>query len=429
VDKLLNTLNQEVNPQELRPSKYPWLIVVSMCCIMFGVMGSTSSSMPVFTPVIVKALGVPVTAVAFFFSIRTLVMAAFQPVAAKLLQKYDVRLIATLAVIVNQFSMFIMAYYTAIWQWYISAVLGGLSLGVICYIIVPVILGNWFKVRLGTVIGISTAFTGVGGMVLAPITGQIIAASGYQSAYMIISMIGLVFSLPFTLFVLRSRPEDKKTLPYGAGQSDKKATTEVQWGFLFKEALHSPIFYLMLIGGFLTFFAGSFLTEVVNLAVSRGFSIENAAKVSSMMSFGIILGKLFLGFIRDHKGVIATYITGAVLVCAAFLLLVSSNISPNMTYLGGFLFGMCCGWMSVGPPLLARATIGNRDYAPLYAIAMSCGTVVSAIGHPVYARIFDTTGSYSGATLIVIVAALIALVAAIIAVKMSKKHFAGEYHV
>jgi MFS family permease len=428
ITNLLNTLAEPVKPVKFKESKYPWLIVVSMSVIMFASVATTSNTMPLFTPVISEALGFSVASIAVFFSIRVLVMTGFQPFAAKLLQIMDVRIVATAAVLLNGISMFAMAFYTEIWHWYISAVINGLGLAVICYIIIPAILSNWFVVRLGTVIGLSSAFSGLGGMILSPIGGQIIASMGYQTSYMILGAFGAVLCLPFTLFVLRTKPSDKNLLPYGAGRTEE-TKKEIQWGFLFKEALRSPIFYIMLIGGFTPFVAGNFLTQVVNLAVANGFSIENAAMVGTCLNLGILVGKFGLGWIRDQWGVIATYIVGTVLIIAAFLLLANSGINPMITYIGGFVFGMCASMMSVAPPLLARATIGNKDYAPLFAVVMSCGTLVGVFMNPIYGAIFDATGSYVAVTWFVIAAAVIASICAIISVRMSKKKFRDEYQV
>ena len=82
-------------------------------------------------------------------------------------------------------------------------------------------------------------------------------------------------------------------------------------GMTVKEMVRTPQFvlvYLIVIG---IYFAGSFMQDVTNMAVSKGFDITHAAQVSTAMMLGIIFGKIVLGIINDHIGTRTCLVIGA----------------------------------------------------------------------------------------------------------------------
>ena len=134
---------------------------------MHGTMGTVSSCMGIFTPSVAEDLGVPVTAVALYFTIRTLTMAVFQPVAGILFNKIDIRLLIGISVLLSNGGMMLMSQFHHIWGWYICAVINGIGLAFICYLLIPIVLNNWFKTNLSLSIGLATACSGIGGAILS----------------------------------------------------------------------------------------------------------------------------------------------------------------------------------------------------------------------------------------------------------------------
>ena len=63
----------ENNVQTQKKFHYAWIILVAMCGIMIGTMGTVSSCMGIFTPSVAEDLGVPVTAVALYLDRKSVV--------------------------------------------------------------------------------------------------------------------------------------------------------------------------------------------------------------------------------------------------------------------------------------------------------------------------------------------------------------------
>lgn len=385
----------EQNIQTQKKFHYAWIILIAMCGIMIGTMGTVSSCMGIFTPAVAEDLGVPVTAVAVYFTIRTLVMAVFQPVAGVLFNKIDIRLLIGIAVVLSNGGMMLMSQFHHIWGWYICAVLNGIGLAFICYLLIPIVLNNWFKTNVSVSIGLATACTGIGGAIFSPLCGQWIATYGFRTTYLMVGGIGMIISLICARFLLRSRPEDKGLKPLGAEKVEKEGTPAVDTrGMTVKEMVRTPQFVLVYVIVIGIYFAGSFMQDVTNMAVSKGFDIAHAAQVSTAMMLGIIFGKIVLGIINDHIGTRTCLVIGALFGLASFIFLIQGGADPMWVYIGGFLFGACCAAMSVNPAFAVKRAFGNKEYAKIFSYAATAGVLTSAVGHPIYAAVYDLTGSY-----------------------------------
>ncbi len=406
----------ENNVQTQKKFHYAWIILVAMCGIMIGTMGTVSSCMGIFTPSVAEDLGVPVTAVALYFTIRTLTMAVFQPVAGILFNKIDIRLLIGISVLLSNGGMMLMSQFHHIWGWYICAVINGIGLAFICYLLIPIVLNNWFKTNLSLSIGLATACSGIGGAIFSPLCGQWIAAYGFRNTYLIVGGIGLVISMICALFLLRTKPEDKGLRPLGAEKVEKEGAPAIDTrGMTLKEMVKTPQFVLVYVIVIGIYFAGSFMQDVTNMAVSKGFDIEHASVVSTAMMLGIVFGKIVLGILNDHIGTKTTLVVGALFGIVSFAFLVQGGSSPVFVYVGGFLFGACCAAMSVNPAFAIKRAFGNKEYAKIYSYAATAGVLTSAVGHPIYAAVYDLTGSYNG----VMVACIIALVIVIVLTYLS----------
>lgn len=401
----------ETNVEQKKSGKFhfAYLVLIATCAIQFGCMGTVSSCMGVFTPSVIADLGTTATAVSLYFSIRTLTMAIFQPVAAYLFKKMDARLSVGLAVVLANGSMIMLSWCYNIAWWYVSAVIAGIGLAFICYLMSPILLNNWFKTGYGTAMGISLAFTGVGGMVFAPLVGQWIATYGFRTAYILTGGIGGAIALVFAILLLRTRPEDKGLKPVGYGV-EKKTVISDDSGMTVKEMLKTPAFICAFLVTIFVFFGTCFMTDLTNMAVSKGFDITLASILSSCLSFGIIVGKLVLGFINDHKGARTTVLIGVVFGIVGLILLICSSMSPYFAFIGAFLFGCYVAAMSVCPPLVIRYAFGGKNYAKIYSYAAVVGVLTSTVSHPIYASTFDATGGYDVALVVAIVAAVLSVV-------------------
>ncbi len=377
---------------------YGWVVMIGCCLIMLGTMGIMSGgSIGVYMTPAAEALGTTRTAISLYDTIRTLVMALFQSVAAILFKKYDVRITVSLAALFCGGGAIVIGLMNSVAGWYVGAVLNGIGLSFICYMLIPIVINNWFHASMGLAAGIAMSCSGLGGAIFAPIVGALIESYSWTTAIMITGAIGAVISILAAALLLRTRPEDKGLLPYGykEGVEAAAAAEADHKGLSVKDALRSPYFYIIILSIMLIYFYGSFQIHITNYAVSVGFPIDLASRVASLMMIGLVAGKIILGFVNDRLGGLATLAAAVILVLAAVITLVTSHGAVMSVFIGAFLVGMSAGSLQLVPAMLIRGSMGNKDYGKLYGYAATVGVLVSAIAAPVYAAILEATGTYN----------------------------------
>ena len=187
-------------------------------------------------------------------------MALFQSVAAILFKKYDVRITVSLAALFCGGGAIVIGLMNSVAGWYVGAVLNGIGLSFICYMLIPIVINNWFHASMGLAAGIAMSCSGLGGAIFAPIVGALIESYSWTTAIMITGAIGAVISILAAALLLRTRPEDKGLLPYGykEGVEAAAAAEADHKGLSVKDALRSPYFYIIILSIMLIYFYGSF---------------------------------------------------------------------------------------------------------------------------------------------------------------------------
>lgn len=402
---------------------YCWVILISCCVIGFCTLATVANCMGTFMPSVIEAMGTTSTKFSLYFTFLNITLMIGQPIAQMCMKKFDIRICASVAVTLSCGAVALMSTYTSITGWYFSAVLNALGLSFICYLLFPIVLGNWFKKSYGTVFGIASCMSGLGGTLWTANVGKWISAFGYQKAYLICAAIGWCFAMPFCIFGLRTKPADKGLLPYGADEKESVATVQEEEakGFTMKEAMKTPFFWMMLISVLCIHFMGTFQNQITNFAVSMGFPIENASVVASCLLFGAVLGKIGLGWIHDHFGIRITWCTAIICLLIALALFLFGGGTSTIVFIGGFIFGCGYALMGIGSPLLIRATLGHKDYGAIFSYVIALGTFVNAFAPLVYSGIYDRTGSYFGGLYICGGALIVSLIVANVLISKTKK--------
>lgn len=412
-------------------SKWPIMQVIACAAIMFGTMGLIANSTSIFTAQVVSEYGFTTTQSQLFFSIQNFVMVFLIPVAQVLGNKLNYRVCISVSVFLASLGLILLSVWKTPGTFYISAVLYGISYSFVCYLLVSIVIANWYKTNAGTMMGIASAFTGIGGAIWSTVAGQLCGNLGLSKAALIMGIISLIISMPFAIFVIRKDPSDVGQLPVGYDASkvseDKKTSPADEYGFTLKEAIHSPIFWIAAIGCFFVYYACQFQTIFTTYAkVGLGISTEISALMSSMIMIGLIVGKILLGFLNDHFGTKVLYIYSLVAGAIALLLFYTASASSSVQlYVGAFLFGSFFALMSIGTPQLTRYAFGPKEYAKIMSWLMTVGLLANACASLLNGIIADAIG-YNVAILLGLILAVIGVILTLIAISMGKKKWEKE---
>lgn len=386
--------------------------------------------MGIFFPELASDYGVQTSSITLYLSIGGICMAIWSPIYGKLLAKYDLRVLTSIMVLLVACCFVSFSFCTSLIQIWVTGalmVVGSLSL---LALTIPTMINRWFKDRAGALIGFVAAFTGVGGVVFIQIGQSIMSTMGYRTAFLVYAVIVAVLCLPFTLFVVRSRPEDRGMLPYISSKSveagsDAAATVASKnWSVNVAAAMKSPAFYLVCIcGGIanIVVMIAQFFPTYVNALQEAGTAvIITGALLASIVSAGQAICKFIVGAVSDFGAVKMILVSCAlgIIGIACIWLFPTSFAMPA----GGFVFGFFYASVSVILPILASAVFGSgENYSIVYGRAMTIINILAIPAGFMWPVIAEMLGGWGAAFLVAIIFIALFAVCGFFAIKLGKK--------
>ncbi|MCM1006150.1 MAG: MFS transporter [Prevotella sp.] len=373
-------------------------IIVACCCLMMGVnIGLTFSCAGIFYKPVSESIGVSTGKFGIYMSVMYVASSLMLPAAGRMLEKYSARLLFSISSAIMGLTFLAMAFFTDVWEFYAAGAVLGATLSFLLYLSFPTMVNRWFDAKVGLLIGVCSAASGIGGMIFNPIAGAIITAVGWRMAYGVFAAVILFVVTPVLYILLRDYPADKGLLPYGADVAEKadvgvdNKKTSAGKGIEYYKAIRMPVFYLLVLFAFLMMGVSTLNLFIPGYTESLEYSIESAAWAASASMAGVTLGKLVLGYINDRNctaGVLVTTLGGAV----GLLIMLLGHDGLWLILGGAFLFGWAYAGVTVQTAMLTRAVFGNRSYARIYSIisiALAAGGAVASGG---WGLLADATG-------------------------------------
>lgn len=405
---------------------YAWLVLLGCCALQGGCLGLINNCAGLFYAPVCNDLGFEMGSFTSYRMLYSISSALTLPLAAKILQKFDVRVTISAAVIVFGLCNVMMGTFTALAQWYAVGILQGIASSFLCYLPAPVLLTNWFHKKSGTAIGISAAFSGLVGMMGSSGLGAAIPAIGWRASYMAVGIICIALILPFSVFVLRYRPEDKKMRAYGAEEETavpenvrKSALAGKEQTTGIRDFLKQPIFYVALIAYATSMASGNLNLFLTPFGLASGLSMGMAAMLTTLSLFGNMSSKLVLGKASDTFGVVGTFLISMAISCAGHLLIFTGVTGAIMA--GSLFYGITLPISSVMLPLFCQLYWKGNTYGTAFSYISMAGTLLAAPCNTLFGRFYDVTGNYN-LTIIVSFALMAATIVMVwIAAKAGKR--------
>lgn len=375
-----------------------WLMLIGCSIMTAGTLGAIFGGCGVFYVPICTDLGFARSEIASWQQAHFLSMIPAMPLAAKVLERFNIRVVMSVSAIACAVAAALMGTYTQIWQWVCSGIVYG-TFGT-CLMQLPqaAILGNWFEKKTGLAMGISTAVGSIGSAACALVFANIIQASNWHVAYFVQGAVVAAASLPFTLFVFRLRPSDVGATPYGYDPSAASASAAEappsQYGVPPKRGLRSAAFVMIfLFAGIAALIGSGFDAHLPGYAESIGYSALFGASLVSALQLGSFCEKLLMGWANDRFGIQRTVYIEFAVVALGMLGLVLFRSEAGLLA-AAFLFGVQDSFTSISLPLLLRKFFGERDFTQYYAWARIGSGIFGSFGSRLVGLSFDTTGSF-----------------------------------
>jgi MFS family permease len=260
---------------------------------------------------------------------------------------------------------------------------------------------RWFTKRRGMMSGIVKVGTGAGMFIMPLVAGWFITAHGWRNAYLVLGLIAMV-SVILVAQLLKRDPAQMGLKPYGAEEVNAESVELAGKGLSFREALRTRQLWTICIIYFIAWYMG--MTNSVHIvahAIDLGISSFQAAGVLSTIGGISIIGRVVMGSAGDHLGNRrALGISFVVIIIPLFLLQFAGEIWALYLYAAVYGFGHG-GFFALVSPLVAEI-FGTISHGSILGGVLFLGQMGGAVGPAVTGLIFDVTGSYRLAFMIML---------------------------
>ena len=361
--------------------------MVALCFIHIFIHMGALNTLGVFMSFIIDENNFLTTTTSFMFSFAGIGAALTGMfITPRLIKKIGPRVLMIFSTIVTVCHMIWYALAHSLWEYYISAVLGGFAIGIGLYAATGAIIGAWFVRNRLTMLGIVSAASSLGSAVLNSVSGTLIANIGYRHTYFILAALVFVVGA-LEQIGIRNKPSDVGQEPLMPLATETVVTPKELPGLTIKEAVKTPSFYLLFIGGIFgaISWTGVNMFIVTLLRRNYGMPIQTASIFDAVLRICITIALLFSGKIAEKLGpkLYILYVGVFFSIGVLILLLTGSNIIDMLVLLVIAMIFMAAGAAnsSANAQILANGIFGPKDFSAIqsYLIpGMNLGLAVSA---------------------------------------------------
>ncbi|XTP11044.1 MFS transporter [Streptomyces albus subsp. chlorinus] len=360
--------------------------------------------------------------ISFAVGLNVLLYGLTAPFASALMERYGIRQVVTVALLLISAGSGLTVFMRAEWQLVLCwGLLVGVGSGSMALAFAATVANRWFVARRGLVSGILTAGSATGQLVFLPLLALLVEGAGWRSAALVVCGAALTV-VPLVVWLLRDRPEDIGLRPYGAGPGYE--TPEADTGGALRRTLavlggaaRTRVFWL-LAGSFAICGASSnglMSTHFVPAAHDHGMAVPVAASLLAAIGVLDLIGTVGSGWLTDRfdaRRLLAVYYGLRGLSLLLLPMLFAGSVRPPMVF---FIVFYGLDWVATVPPTMAlcREHFG-ADGAVVFGWVLAAHQAGASVIAFVAGLVRDATGTYdlawTGTGVLCALAALMALV-------------------
>ena len=319
-------------------------------------------------------------------AIRFALFGLLGPFAAILMERYGLRRIACMALVLIAAGLLWATRMNALWQLFILwGLVLGIGSGLTALVLGATVANSWFERRRGLVLGILTASSATGQLIFLPLAATLIQHYGWRVA-VAPNVVGCLTISALAFCFLRDRPQQLGLAPYGADPRQSTAVT-APWRPDFAEPLRAlakasrnSTFWVL--SG--TFFvcglstSGLIQTHFISLCGDYGLAAVPAASVLAMIGAFDFVGTIGSGWLSDRYDNRKLLFWYYGLRGLSLIWLPHSDFSLYGLSLFAMFYGL--DWVATVPPTvkLASAAFDKQRGAMIFGWIFACHQLGSA---------------------------------------------------
>ncbi|MFN8638536.1 MAG: MFS transporter [Dehalococcoidia bacterium] len=386
-----------------RPVFYGWWLLAASVAAMALGSGVSFWAFGLYIEPLESQFGWSRAEVSLGFSAALLVSGVSGPLIGRWVDVRGPRSAILVGATLTALSYLLLATTSTLWEWYVYSSINAVLRQLMFFIPFMALISRWFDRRRGIATSILGTGFSLGGFVVVPFVRLAIDVLGWRQSFLVSGVaIALVF-LPVGLFVVRNSPAEVGLLADGQSHTDAAAAPPPEVGLTVREAMRSPVFWVLACG-FMSFFFGMFgwLVHQVPFYESVGVSRGTAALIVSLSAGASIVTRLIAGLLADRAARFEVVVMGLAVVLIAAMITLSISTSPAaiVLFVGLWIVGTAGGPMMEA--LVLTRAFGVTHFATILGAVVVVETVGQITSPTLTGAIYDATGSYDLALLVFI---------------------------
>ncbi len=344
-----------------RHTRWAWVIASAAFVILLGAAGFRSAPGILMTP-LHEEFGWSHGTISAAVSVNLVLFGLISPFAAALMDRYGVRRVTVIALVLVSLGSLLTLWMTEPWQlmllWGIAV---GTGAGCMSGAFIATVTQRWFVLRRGLISGILTAANAAGQLIFLPLIAWLAETHGWRWGSLAVGL-GALAVIPLVIGLLRDHPHDLGLSAYGAHADDPGPDRPAASGAAATRALdalrfgaRSRTFWLLALGFAICGASTNGLmgTHFVPAAHDHGMPGTLAAGLLAVIGVVDIVGTIASGWLTDRYD--PRYLLVAYYLLRGLSLLVlphlfSPGVEPPMW---GFILFYGLDWVATVPPTIA----------------------------------------------------------------------------
>jgi len=383
--------------------KRGWPIVGALFATMFLIWGPVNASGVFFIPVI-KHFGWSRGFFSLLVATAPLAAGLSSPAVGWLMDRRGARQVMIAGASIVALSFVALSRANSAAEFLVIFVF--LGIGITASTIIPsaLVITNWFQANRGVALGLAFAGIPLGGTGITIFANYVVLHYGFRAGYFAMAVPIVLIVIPLIAALVRTRPVAQAGDQVPAAAADLAVP-----GLELREALRSRSFWMIAIAEVSFATAGvGVRVHLIPYLTGVGYTPTIAAGLFAAMFVFSAIGSFAVGSLGDRRGgrvmLTAVFVAGAAGIA---VLLGAEHFAAVVAFV--LVFGLVRETHLL--PLVIGESLGVRRLGSILGLQALFTTFGFAAGPAIAGRIFDVTGSYSGAWILFTAMALVSALA------------------
>ncbi|WP_040492178.1 MFS transporter [Ilumatobacter nonamiensis] len=373
--------------------KFPgWRVVAGCFSVLLINSGLAFYGLSVYLNAFSKEQDWPLGSISFAVTIFFVIGGLFGLVAARLIDRFDVRAVIVAGAFIAGGSLAVVGQVTAQWQLYVAYAVFAVGYALCGLVPTTTVVTRWFHQKRSVALSVASTGLSVGGIVVTPVAKRMIDDNGLAASTPWLGLFFVAATIPVTLFLVRPDPVADGFAPDGerlaAGQKPPPPT-----GIVYADAVQTR-FYRAVTYGYVLALGSQVggIQQLVKLVEDRTDEATAQFAITALAATSVV-ARLIGGRLVSAIPMMRFTVIIAGLQSVALVGLGLSQ-STVLIFVSIILFGTTIGNLLMMQPLLIAERFGVLDYPRIFGRSQAISIVGVAGGPLLIGWLYDVFGTY-----------------------------------